>query len=68
MGLNRDMRLERAPVIHCRSFPSRLSRRWSRRTLTFFAETEAAMARLLEVTRRRGWGKFSDELLAGRFG
>ena len=57
-------RLERAPTSTAGSFPSRRSTPLVPEDAHVFAETEAAMARLLEVTRRR-LGRILRELLAG---
>ena len=64
MGLDRAMRVERAPL------PRRLSRAagdaaWIPEDAQIFAETEVAMDRLLDVTRLRV-GHIIRELLAGR--
>jgi enoyl-CoA hydratase/carnithine racemase/NAD(P)-dependent dehydrogenase (short-subunit alcohol dehydrogenase family)/acyl carrier protein len=64
MGLDRSVRLERAPVRHA-AFPSPPVPPVDPEDAQIFTETEVAMDRLLDVTRLRV-GRIISELLAGR--
>jgi enoyl-CoA hydratase/carnithine racemase/NAD(P)-dependent dehydrogenase (short-subunit alcohol dehydrogenase family) len=64
MGLDRSMRLERAPTARV-AVPGPTVTPVDREDAQIFAETRSAMDRLLEVTRRRV-GQIISELLAGR--
>src|SRR5262249_37922144 len=64
MGLDRALRIERAPSrLSARPEPPLFS--VSPEDAANFSETESAMTRLLQVTRRRVWKSIRD-LLAGR--